>query len=898
MTRTSPRSIVILVVLAFVVVLSLPGLLSVYIDWLWFENLGFGSLFTGRLNAQLLAAIAGGLLGFLIPYANAAIALRLTRGRTIVTQLFHQVLPEIPAMRYLDKAKLLVSLPLGIFIAALFSGHWYMLLSFLNASEFGHADPVFGKDASFYVFALPVFEVFSQALSLLLWVSLIVSAFVYLFRGAVFIHPRGISAENSARAHLAGLGSLIFLILAFDAYIEMHSLILSAKGLFAGATYTDVHARIPFLKAKIFLGVLTAGLMVIGFVSRKNLVIAGGVLLYVATAFVGDSVYPAILQKFFVAPNEFVKETPYIRHNISATRHAFGIAEVEERNLSGRSVLTAEDISKNATTIENIRLWDHRPLLDTFSQIQEIRTYYDFASVDNDRYIINGGYRQTMLSARELATESIPTRNWINETLTFTHGYGVTLGPVNQVTPEGLPVLFVKDIPPVSLAGSPRVSRPEIYFGELSSQYVIVNTKAKEFDYPSGEENVFSVYGGKQGVVIDSLLKRLAFAFHFRSMKLLLSDDVTGESRILFERNITTRIRKLMPFLQLDGDPYMVIADDGSLFWICDAYTVSGRFPYAQRLRNGVNYIRNSVKATINAYDGRVTFYVADEHDPLVRTIAKAFPGSLRPLSEMPEDLRRHIRYPQDIFGIQTAVYSTYHMEDPQIFYNREDQWEIPVMGAETGGEAMEPYYTIMRLPGEKGEEFILMLPFTPKKKQNLAAWMVARSDGEKYGGLVVYRFPKDRLVYGPRQIVARINQDTEISRQISLWDQRGSQVIQGTLLVIPIEESLIYVQPLYLRAETGKIPELKRVIVAHENRIAMEESLEAALGRIFGGAAAPRRPAPQAESAGVQPPAEDFGARAQAHFERAMKAQREGDWALYGEEIKKLGEIIRRMQR
>jgi uncharacterized membrane protein (UPF0182 family) len=622
-------------------------------------------------------------------------------------------------------------------------------------------------------------------------------------------------------------------------------------------------------------------------------------VLYFLVSFIGSSVYPAILQKFVVAPNELVKETPYIKYNIASTRKGFGIDTVEERNISGGTNLDRVDIRKNSATIKNIRLWDHRPLLDTFSQIQEIRTYYDFASVCNDRYMVNGEYTQTMLSPRELSSESIPTRNWINETLTFTHGYGLTLGPVNQVTPEGLPVLFIKDIPPVSTVDTIKVSKPEIYYGQLSSEYVIVDTKSKEFDYPSGEQNVFTEYSGKSGVAIGSFFRKLAFAVHFGSLKLFLSNDITEESKVLFHRNILERVNKVMPFLMFDNDPYMVVSDDGQLFWIYDAYTVSNRFPYSQPMGRGMNYIRNSVKVTINAYDGSMKFYMADGEDPVIRTISNIFPGTLQPLSEMPADLKKHIRYPLDIFSIQTLVYSTYHMEEPQMFYNREDQWEIPVMGSSTKAEPMESYYTIMKLPEEKKEEFILMLPFNPKKKDNLSAWMVARSDGEYYGRLMVYRFPKDRLVYGPKQIVARINQDTEISRQISLWDQRGSQVIQGTLLVIPIENSLIYVEPLYLRAETGKIPELKRVIVAYENRIAMEETLDAALSRIFGdvrvsGEAAPPKTAP-APAAREE---KGLASIAREHFDRAMNAQREGNWALYGEEIKKLGEIIKKMQK
>jgi uncharacterized membrane protein (UPF0182 family) len=432
---------------------------------------------------------------------------------------------------------------------------------------------------------------------------------------------------------------------------------------------------------------------------RRNLIFIGTAVLYLAVSFIGSSVYPAIIQKVVVAPNELVKEAPYITHNISATRKSFGLDRVEERDISGSTTINRDDITRNSATIKNIRLWDHKPLLDTFSQIQEIRTYYGFTMVGNDRYLINGEYRQTMLSPRELSSESIPTRNWINETLSFTHGYGLTLGPVNQVTPEGLPVLLIKDIPPVSTVANIKVSRPEIYYGKLSSKYVIVNTKSKEFDYPSGEANVFTEYSGKSGVLIDSFFKKLAFSVHYGSLKLFLSNDITGKSRILFNRNILERVSKVMPFLKFDHDPYMVVSDDGQLYWIYDAYAISRRFPYSQPVGNGMNYIRNSVKVTINAYDGSMKFYIADKDDPIIRTISRIFPGTLQPLSEMPADLKKHIRYPLDIFGIQTMVYSTYHMEVPQIFYNKEDQWEIPAMGTAAKEEVMEPYYTIMKLP-------------------------------------------------------------------------------------------------------------------------------------------------------------------------------------------------------
>jgi len=907
MTRTkTPGFRPLLLAAALLAFLLGPRLAALYVDWLWFASVDLAGVFATTFRAQVLAALAGGLLGFLVVFASHLAQVRAMRGRVLAVSLPSQEVVRLDVPRQLDRLAFAAPVLAAFLVGSLFANNWRAFLFQGSAAAFGSADPVFGRDISFYVFTLPVLEVVGGALGLAVGIALFAAAALYFLKGALLLTPRGLAVERPAAVHLSVLGSLLFLVLALNTFTGMHAVLSSAKGLVAGATYVDVHARLPLMKPQILFALVVSALLLANIFLRRTLLVVGAVGAYVLIAVAGGAIYPALLHKFVVAPNELVKETPFIRRNIAATRTAFGLNAIEERSISGQSALTREDVARNAATVGNIRLWDHRPLLDTFSQVQEIRTYYDFTTVSNDRYLVNGEYRQTMLSPRELSSDSIPTKNWINETLTFTHGYGVTLGPVTQVTPEGLPVLLVKDIPPVSTAREIKVTRPEIYYGKLSSSHVIVNTKSKEFDYPAGEENVFAEYAGAGGVRIDSLLRRLAFAAHFGSLKLLLSNDVTERSRILYHRNIAGRVGRVFPFLRLDSDPHLVIADDGRLVWMYDAYTVSDRYPYAQPVGGGVNYIRNSVKVTVDAYDGSLAFYLADAADPLAQTVARAFPGVLRPLGEMPADLRRHMRYPLDIFGVQAAVYSTYHMEDAQSFYNREDQWEIPVMGPEGQREAMEPYYTIMKLPGEKREEFILMLPFNPKKKDNLSAWLAARSDGDAYGKMVVFRFPKDRLVYGPKQIVARINQDTEISRQISLWDQRGSQVMQGTLLVIPVENSLIYVQPLYLRAESGKIPELKRVIVAYENKIAMEETLERALVRIFGGSeeALPPAPAGVASGAAVRgasggPPeaAADLAARAREHYDRAIRAQREGDWARYGEEIGKLGKVIGEMR-
>lgn len=891
-----------------------PTWVSYQTTWLWFDQLGYLTVFTTVLVTKVVLGAVAALLAAGVALLNFKLALRQSpdqpyNRRVIRIEGQEATLPDfgqIPRKLAWPAAVLI-----GLFLGSVAWAAWDVLLRFRHRTAFGETDPIFGHDIAFYFFTLPALEVISQWLLLLVLACLAGVGVIYGLRGAVRLSERAkLSLAYRPRIHLLSLVAAFFLVLAWQAYLGVPGLLYSTEGTVAGAGYTDINARLPLLYVLVGAAVLVAILALVSAWRTGNSLLLAGLGLF-ALVLISGWIYPTFVQRFSVAPNEFAKETPYIVHNIAATRKAFGLDKVEERELSGEASLSAQDIRKNQPTINNIRLWDHDPLLDTFQQIQEIRPYYDFASVDNDRYRVNGELRQVMLSPRELASSSLPNRNWINEHLTFTHGFGLTLGPVNQVLPEGLPVLFIKDIPPVSTAPELKVERPEIYFGELSNDRVYVKTTAKEFNYPAGEQNVFANYEGEGGVSIGSTWRQLLFSTRFGDMKLLLSNDLTADSRVLYHRNIRERLAQVAPFLTFDSDPYLVISQ-GRLFWIADAYTTSNRYPYSQPVNNGVNYIRNSVKAVVDAYHGHVRLYIADERDPLIQTWARIFPGILKPLSEMPPDLRAHLRYPEDIFKIQTAVYSTWHMDQPQVFYNKEDQWSVAVMSEKQGSnetQVMEPYYTVMKLPGEKSEEFIQMLPFTPKNKDNLAAWMVARADGEHYGKLLVYRFPKQKLIFGPKQIVGRINQDPEISRQLSLWNQRGSQVIPGTLMVIPIEESLIYVQPLYLRAETGRIPELRRVIVAAENQIAMEPTLEASLARIFGtaSAAAPSpgaAPPVQAAQPGVAPAAppaagaQNLAEQARQHYDRAIQAQRAGDWAKYGEEIKQLGVVLEQMSR
>jgi uncharacterized membrane protein (UPF0182 family) len=910
----SPRGAVraTLVLLALFTFVVLPSVVEFLMEWLWFGAMGYRDVFVTSLRAQ--ASLGTFVLGiaFAVLYGNLWIAISsIATPYIVIGTGARTVQPAMIRREQLRKLTGLGCLVISVMIGLAASGEWMRWLQFWRGVPFGTADPILGHDIGFYVFRLPLLELTQQLGIALITLSWIGCAAAYVLAGALnFTRRGGISVARKARIHLSLLFAVFLVALAFHAYLDIPRLLTSVGGTDTvhGASYADVMARLPALRVLIAVTGISVLLAIYHAFSKALWPVPAALAMYVLAS-VGGTLYAAAIQRFVVSPNEQMMEAPYMAHNIAATRRAFNLDAVRTRDISGDAELTRETIAKNADTIKNVRLWDHQPLLDTFGQIQELRTYYDFASVDNDRYTINGELRQVMLSARELNSDSLPNRTWINEHLTFTHGYGVTLGPVNEVTVEGLPVLFVKDIPPQSSIPSDiDVKEPSIYFGELSNEYVLVKTRAREFHYSQGEQNVETTYTGADGVRLANFGRKLLFSLGFQSLQILFSNDITPESRVLYHRNIAERMATIAPFLRYDEDPYMVVSE-GRLFWIADAYTTTGRYPYSTPTVGGLNYIRNSVKVVIDAFNGTTDFFLADPGDPVAMTLAGIYPGLLKPLDAMSSDLRRHIRYPETIFALQASMYSTYHMTNTGVFYNKEDQWEIPAIDIEGNPQPMQPYYTIMRVPGEARAEFIQMLPFTPARKDNLTAWLVARSDPERYGQLEVFQFPKQKVIYGPRQIVARINQDQEISPQITLWNQQGSQVIQGTLLVIPIEESLLYVRPLYLRASNGKIPELKRVIVAYQNQIVMAETLDAALNRIFGGGASQTgaaRPehtslAPLgAEAASIAPPPLESSlvAKARQHYERAMQAQKDGNWALYGEEIRRLGETLRELSR
>ena len=886
------RSWILILLVLFVLLLS-GNVVSLYTDWLWFQEIEQLSVFLITLTTEFKLGLALGLLFFLLLYINLVLAHRYrSAGQWQRTQEWL----DLPFRTQLDPhiARLIPVLGavFGFFVALSGAAQWEKYLLARNSSSFEISDPVFGNDFGFYVFQLPFLSYLQGWLMSMLILVTLFTALLYIYHGGLGISPRGFFMDPTPKRHLMWLAGLILLVKATGYRLSAYELLFTIRGVVTGAVYADIHARIPVLNFLVGLTVLAALVVIAGGYGRGWRLPLGAVAVVFAVSLLGGSLYPDLLHRFRVLPNEIVLEGPYIQENIKATRYAFGLNNIEEEEFPAEENLTRQDLTQNDLTIKNVRLWDHRPLLSTYRQLQQIRTYYDFVGVDNDRYVIDGEYRQVMLSPRELSYRNLPGgANWINEHLTYTHGYGVTLGPVNRISKEGLPEFMIKDIPPVSTINL-KVTRPEIYYGELTSHYVFVKTRALEFDYPMGDKNEYSVYQGKGGVPVASWFRKLMLAVHFGSIKILLSNDIVSDSRVMYYRNIMDRVQRLAPFLSYDQDPYLVITEEGRLVWIVDGYTATDRIPYSQRLRGVGNYVRNSVKGVIDAYDGTIVLYINDPEDPLIETYAKIFPGLLKPADQMPPDIQAHLRYPQDLFNIQAHLYATYHMQDSQIFYNREDLWNIPSKGEQD----MEPYYTIMKLPKETKEEFILMIPYTPAKRDNMAAWLAARADAPHYGKLIVFLFPKQKLIYGPRQIDARIDQDGYISQQITLWSQRGSQVIRGSLLVIPIENSLLYIQPLYLSAEAGALPELRRVIVAYGNQLSMQENLEGALAATFGGRPAIAARSEEVTTAPTSSSRSDRLRSALTHFERAKDFLRQGDWAGYGRELSEMESILKEL--
>jgi len=906
-------SLVLLLALLFV---FLPTLARWYTDWLWFGEVGYRRVFWVPLLSRIgVTLVVGGLL-FLLLFLNVLPLLRRLGRPPQVIDL--EVGPRGRLTRRLgrrfDAARVaaVVIGVLALLVGVAESRRWTMFQQFVHAVPFGTVDPLFSKDVGFFMFRLPVYQWAASFLfSWLVLALVVVVVGSYLDMAPLLI--RGLwSIPLRVRAHVSLLVALLLLVRGWGFWLDAYALVYSPTGVVTGAGYTDVHVVLPALR--VLAGLFAAaGLLMLANVRLRTMRFAAAVVLLTAVAWlVGLRVLPGVVQTLRVRPSELTAETPYIQRNIRGTLEGYGLGRVREREFPGRPV-TAEDVARNRPTLENVRLWDYRPLLAAYRQLQTLRQYYTFVDVDIDRYRLpaahpaaagvspeRGTQRQVMLAAREVDLSRLQARGWVNEHLVFTHGFGLVMSPVNLISEEGMPELWIRDIPPQSVPGL-EVREPRIYFGELTNHYVIVNTRVQELDYPRGDENVYTTYRGRAGIRLH-WLNRLAFAYRLADLKLAISTDISSRSRLLFQRNILARAQRIAPFLRYDRDPYLVVAD-GRLVWIIDAYTVSSRYPYSTPVEAGLNYIRNSVKVVVDAYDGTVTFYLVDPVDPVARTLAGVFPELFRPAASAPPEVAAHFRYPVDLFEIQARVYATFHMRDPRVFYNREDAWAIPseVFGSET--VPVEPYYVTMRLDPrpDAPPEFALILPLTPVNRDNLIAWMAARNDPPHYGELVVYRFPKQSVVFGPMQVESRINQDPEISQAITLWNQQGSRVIRGNLLVIPIEEGVLYVEPLFLQAERSQLPELKRVIVATGARIQMAETFEAALEGVLGRRPPTVPPAAPQLSPPTTPPA-DTAQRdrlireALDVYRRARERLRTGDFSGYSEEIERLGKILERL--
>ena len=900
----------IVTAIIFLICLILLGLISGFlVDWLWFSAIGYFGVFSTTIIAKAEVFFAVFLATAVILWVNGSLAFRFAQSRRkqraaefdwkstgVVT------LPDVfEFMRHRLPWSVVVTGGAGllaVFVAWGEVNNWAVLLQFLYQVPYGASDPLYDKDIGFYLFSLPAYVVIKNWMLLTLFLSALFAGAIYWVHGDIEYDVQRRSMSPAAIAHGSVLLGLFFAVKAWSYGLDRYLLLYGDNGVVVGASYTDIHVELPVLWLLIALSIVAAfAAWANARVRTYRIPVAAAVLVF-GGSFVLSGVIPVLFKRVFVKPSELQLEKPYIQRNIALTQLAYNLHQITAKPFPAEQDLTFKTLEANKATVDNIRLWDWHPLMDAYVQLQEIRTYYKFHDVDVDRYWLDGAYQSVMLSARELKSSLLPpnAQTWVNRHILFTHGNGVIMSPVTRKTADGLPVFYLRDIPPVS-TGGPEIREPRIYYGEETNSYVIVKGSTPEFDYPKGKDNIYAAYDGTGGVSIGTFLRKNLFAWHFSDINLLLSSYITGDSRIMIRRNIQERVRTIAPFLRLDRDPYLVVSS-GSLYWMQDAYTTSDFFPYSQPAHNlGLNYIRNSVKVVVDAYNGTVDFYLMDSADPIAATYQRIFPGLFKPFAAMPPDLQTHIRYPEDLFRIQAEIYQVYHMEAADVFYNREDLWQFPREPEGGGTTLMAPYYIIMRLPGETQAEFFLMLPMVPSRRDNMIAWLAARCDPPDYGKLIVYEFPKDKLVYGPFQIEALINQNTEISQQLTLWNQMGSRVIRGNLLVIPIENSILYVSPLYLRAVQGQLPELKRVIAAYGDRVVMKETLPEALAALFEGGAAPAVPSASAGTP-LAGPAADRAREALDHYNLAIERLKSGDWTGFGTELNMMRGLLEDMNR
>lgn len=923
--RMWPRVVVVGVALLVVLILLNIGI-DIYVDRLWFGNVGYQGVFDLRVLTQVWLFAAGALISLLVLGVSYAIAWRMP---------VEEIAPAIDDPRLVRVIHIIAAVSmilLAIIFGSVAAGQWELILQYLNAKPFGETDPQFGQDLGFYVFELEALQFMKGWATGLAIMTMLTTAATYGVR--LMMHRGNARSTLGVRIHIALTIAIVMGLFVWSYWLARFELALNPGGFVFGATYTDDSIRSPVQIVKMVAGILVIlGVLSWPFHERLRFPI-GSIAVLILISIVGGAILPAAIQRFTVEPNELQRETPYIERNIAATRSAFALDKIEEREFAADDFVGESDLEKNPEALQNVRLWDHRPLNDTLNTIQTIRPLYVFPDVDVDRYDVGGEEHQVFLAARELAQSNLQStqQGWVNRRLQFTHGFGVVMTPVDEVSPAGEPVFWVSNIPPEvteETSSGPldlEVVEPRIYYGEVTDAYVIANSETEEFDYPlSGEETSTSAnqattrYSGEGGIELGGLFRRLAFAWSFGDANILISGSIDGDSRILFRRLIQERINELAPFLQLDQDPYIVVGDDGKLYWIQDAYTVTDRYPYSQPHGVGFNYVRNSVKAVVDAYNGTVDLYIVDETDPIIQVWEDIFPELFKSTDEFPSDLQEHWRYPQDYFQIQADQYLTYHIESARGLFNREDLWAIPQELLRQQEIAVEPYYVTLRLPDQAEPEFLLILPFTPRNRLNSIAWMAGRSDGENYGKLFAFRFPANKNVDGPKQIENRIDQDVAVSRQFTLLGQQGSEVIRGNLLFIPVGDSYVYVEPIYLQAETGRFPQLKGVIVVNGDTIAFEDTfvraVQVALGNqsaqglsFLGDVPGQSTAAPASEDAQQQESQEDrapvelsgdaaeLAEQAQEAFEEALERQRAGDWAGYGVAIDRLGEILDRL--
>ena len=880
------------------------------VEYLWLGELGYENVFWTIRSTQILLFV----LVFLVAglYFGGNFRLLLSRIPPLWASRWAEggEAPELggtPITRErIKRFAYVIAGVLSLLFAAGFSGRWNDLLRFWYAGSYGQVDPIFGHDLAFHMLELPFIQAVQSAVVGLAFLGLLALGTGYVIAGEIGVEDGQFRVKPAPLRHLGANLILLLLGWTWGFYLDRYEMLQEGGGgAVFGAGYTDINVMLPALWLMVVATLVLAGLVAYNLYRRNLRLLGYGVLGYVVLLVGGLVVAPTLVTQLTVVPNELEAERPYLEHNIEFTREAFALNEVKETSYPARPTLTAEDIEENRETIENVRLWDPRLLIDTYKQLQQIRTYYEFYDVDVDRYEIDGEYRQVMLSAREL-TQRLPqgSNNWVNRHLQYTHGYGSVANLVARQGTEGSPEFLVQDLPPVATDSSLNVDNPAVYYGEEVPTYRLAPTSAQELNYPKGDENVYASYEGDGGVAIGSFWKQLLFAYWTGDYNILLTDYLTEDSQIQFWNSLDERVRRVAPFLKFDGDPYFVLSDERQ-YWIQDAYTTTRSFPYSEPIRNqsgfeGTQYIRNSVKIVVDAYNGDVSLYVSAPEDPIIQTYQRIFPDLFRPLDAMPDNLREHIRYPQDVFEMQIDRYERYHMTRPQIFYNNEDLWTRPNEQYAGQQRVMEPYYIMTRLPGEDRQEFMLMTPMTPENRDNMIGWVAARSDPPNYGELVVYNLPKERLIFGPNQVESRIDQDTEISRQLSLWDQRGSNVIRGNLIVVPIEESFLYVEPIYLIAEQIQIPQMQRVIVSYGDRVAMERTLRQSLNTVLGeqvmetrqeALASMQRQAGAAQRASTEQIEELEEAK--TLIQEARTALQDGNFAQFGDRFDELEQVL-----